>query len=57
MARAAAVAASSARASSGRTQSAAAGFGLPARALRLVQEALWIGLAALAAFLLLILLS
>lgn len=57
MARAAAVTASSARGTSGRNPSAAAGFGLPARALRLVQEAMWIGLAALAAFLLLILLS
>ena len=57
MARAAAVAASSTRGTSGRNPSAAAGFGLPARALRLVQEAMWIGLAALAAFLLLILLS
>jgi S-DNA-T family DNA segregation ATPase FtsK/SpoIIIE len=40
----------------GRNQSAA-GFGLPERALRLVQEAMWIALAALGAFLLLILLT
>ena len=40
----------------GRHQSAA-GFGLPERALRLVQEAMWIALAALGAFLLLILLT
>ncbi len=56
MARAAAVPVSSGRTASARSPSAAR-LGLPARALRLVQEALWIALAALGAFLLLILLS
>ncbi|MEB2351087.1 MAG: DNA translocase FtsK 4TM domain-containing protein [Burkholderiaceae bacterium] len=56
MARAAAVPVSSGRTASARRPSAAR-LGLPARALRLVQEALWIALAALGAFLLLILLS
>ncbi|MFO1299918.1 MAG: DNA translocase FtsK 4TM domain-containing protein [Burkholderiaceae bacterium] len=56
MARAAAAAASPGRGTPGRNQSAA-GFGLPERALRLVQEAMWIALAALGAFLLLILLT
>ncbi len=55
MARAAA-AASPGRGIPGRT-SPAAGFGLPERALRLVQEAMWLVLAALGIFLLLILLT
>src|SRR5690606_36058689 len=55
MARASAVAASSGRGVPGRNQ--AAGFGLPERAMRLVQEARWIAVAALGAFLLLILLT
>ena len=55
MARASAVAASPRPGMAGRNQ--AAGFGLPERALRLLQEARWIALAALGAFLLLILLT
>ena len=55
MARASAAAASPRLGMAGRSQ--AAGFGLPERALRLLQEARWIALAALGAFLLLILLT
>ncbi|MCL4185808.1 MAG: DNA translocase FtsK 4TM domain-containing protein, partial [Burkholderiaceae bacterium] len=54
MARGSAVAAAAGR---GPASSGQAGFGMPERALRLMQEARWIGVAALGAFLLLILLS